>query len=83
MNLHRYSILDANRFFVTFITGPIFKPIFLNTENTIGNGTKMVYSRLHVLLIDIKSKLEVTQIMVIVINDNIYYIDNINNRIMK
>ena len=31
----------------------IFKLIFLNNEKTYGDGTIMVYTRLHVLLIDI------------------------------
>ena len=30
-----------------------FIPIFLNTEKTYGDGTIMVYTKLHVLLIDI------------------------------
>ena len=47
-----YIILDFG-YSISFSHKTIFKLIFLNNEKTYGDGTIMVYTRLHVLLIDI------------------------------
>ena len=52
-----YIILDFGNS-LSFSHKTIFKLIFLNNEKTYGDGTIMVYTRLHVLLIDI-NKIEI------------------------
>ena len=52
-----YIILDFG-YSISFSHKTIFKLIFLNNEKTYGDGTIMVYTRLHVLLIDI-NKIEI------------------------
>ena len=52
-----YIILDFGNS-ISFSHKTIFKLIFLNNEKTYGDGTIMVYTRLHVLLIDI-NKIEI------------------------